>query len=56
VALRDWEEALDLVAEAATRRRVGLVLDEFPYLCEAEPALPSLLQRWWDRTARDVTW
>jgi AAA+ ATPase superfamily predicted ATPase len=56
VALRNWEEALDLVAEAATRRRVGLVLDEFPYLCEAEPALPSLLQRWWDRTGsrRDV--
>lgn len=50
LALRDWEEALDVVAEAATRRRVGLVLDEFPYLCDAEPALPSLLQRWWDRT------
>ncbi len=50
LALRDWEEALDLVAEAATRRRVGLVLDEFPYLCDAQPALPSLLQRWWDRT------
>jgi uncharacterized protein len=50
LALRDWEEALDVVAEAASRRRVGLVLDEFPYLCDAEPALPSLLQRWWDRT------
>ena len=50
IALRDWEEALDVVAEAATRRRVGLVLDEFPYLCDADPALPSILQRWWDRT------
>jgi AAA+ ATPase superfamily predicted ATPase len=50
LALRDWEEALDVVAAASVRGRVGLVLDEFPYLCDAEPALPSLLQRWWDRT------
>lgn len=50
LALDDWEEALDVVAQAASRRRVGLVLDEFPYLAAAEPALPSLLQRWWDRT------
>jgi hypothetical protein len=49
LALGDWEEALDVVAEASLRRRVGLVLDEFPYLADAEPALPSLLQRWWDR-------
>jgi AAA+ ATPase superfamily predicted ATPase len=50
LALRDWEEALEVFAQAAARRRVGLVLDEFPYLCAADPALPSLLQRWWDRT------
>ncbi|MGC8633405.1 MAG: AAA family ATPase [Candidatus Limnocylindrales bacterium] len=49
LALRDWGEALDVLAEASRRRRVGLVLDEFPYLCEADPALPSVLQRWWDR-------
>ncbi len=39
-----------MVVDAAQRRRVGLVLDEFPYLVDAEPALPSILQRWWDRT------
>ncbi len=50
LAVGDWEEALDVVAEAAQHRRVGLVLDEFPYLADAEPALPSILQRWWDRT------
>ena len=27
---------------------LDLVLDEFPYLCEAEPALPSLIQKQWD--------
>ncbi len=48
--LVDWEGALDAVAAAAAGRRVGLVLDEFPYLVDANPALPSLLQRWWDRS------
>lgn len=49
VALADWDDALGLLADAATRQRVGLVLDEFPYLVDADPALPSLIQRWWDR-------
>ncbi len=48
--LVDWDGALDAVAAAAAGRRVGLVLDEFPYLVDANPALPSLLQRWWDRS------
>jgi len=49
--LVDWEGALDALAAAAAAagRRIGLVLDEFPYLVDANPALPSLLQRWWDR-------
>lgn len=49
LALRDWEELLSVVAEAAATRRVGLILDEFPYLVDANAALPSLIQRWWDR-------
>ena len=48
--LVDWNGALDAIAAAAAGRRVGLVLDEFPYLVDANPALPSLLQRWWDRS------
>jgi hypothetical protein len=48
LAIGGWEEALDVVARASERRRVGLVLDEFPYLADADPALPSLVQRWWD--------
>lgn len=26
-----------------------IVLDELPYLAHAEPAAPSIIQRWWDR-------
>lgn len=50
LAFSDWQELLDVVTEAAGRRRIGLILDEFPYLVAANPALPSLIQRWWDRT------
>jgi len=30
-----------------------LVLDEFPYLCSSDPALPSVLQRIWDEVGKD---
>lgn len=43
-----WHAAFDAVAEVAARQRVVVVLDEFPYLVEADPELPSLLQREWD--------
>ncbi len=29
--------------------RFGLILDEFPYLVQETPELPSTLQSWWDR-------
>lgn len=29
--------------------RIGLILDEFPYLVDQSPELPSILQSWWDR-------
>jgi len=43
---RDWRQVFGLVA--AGRQRLALIVDEFPYLVEANPALPSLLQRAWD--------
>ena len=44
----NWESALDEVARLAQSGRVVVVLDEFTYLIESEPALPSILQRLWD--------
>ncbi len=40
----------------ATGRHPGLVilLDEFPYLADAEPALPSMIQKFWDSGAAQV--
>lgn len=45
---RDWRQVFALLAEG--RERVALVLDEYPYLAEANPALSSLLQRTWDES------
>jgi AAA+ ATPase superfamily predicted ATPase len=44
-----WEAALRLVVGAAPRdRKLILILDEFQWLCESSPDLPSVLQRLWD--------
>lgn len=48
VEFPDWSAALTFAAERAGSERLILVLDEFPYLCEANPGLPSLVQRFWD--------
>ncbi|MBI5488506.1 MAG: ATP-binding protein [Deltaproteobacteria bacterium] len=49
-----WDAALRFVASRATDRPLLLVLDEFPYLCTADPSLPSVLQRLWDTELRDT--
>ena len=43
-----WSAAFGIVAELAAERRLIIILDEFPYLVEADPELPTLLQREWD--------
>nr|BAL52713.1 ATPase [uncultured prokaryote] len=48
LTLTNWESALAYLAQQAQHERLLVVLDEFPYLCEAQPTLPSLLQRFWD--------
>jgi len=47
-----WVSALDYLAEQAASQRLLVVLDEFPYLEATEPALPSLVQRFWDHRGR----
>lgn len=42
-AFANWEEALDLLFTAVPGKLI--VIDEFPYLSKASPALPSLIQR-----------
>ncbi len=44
----DWERALTLVMDRPHRGRLVLVLDEFQWLCERSPELPSVIQKLWD--------
>ena len=47
VAFTNWAEAVDALLTVGDRlgRPVPVVLDEFPYLVEQSPELPSVLQR-----------
>lgn len=40
-----WEAAFGAIAEIAAERRIVVVLDEFPYLVEADPELPGAVWR-----------
>jgi AAA+ ATPase superfamily predicted ATPase len=40
-----WEDALRFFFALAEDRPIPLIIDEFPYLVKASPALPSLLRR-----------
>jgi AAA+ ATPase superfamily predicted ATPase len=49
---RTWDEALNYCAAAAEDEPLLVVLDEFSYLVESNPSLPSIVQRFWDRAGR----
>lgn len=51
---QSWDAALSYLAGQASNQRLVLALDEFSYLCDVNPALPSIVQRWWDQTARHL--
>lgn len=44
-AFKGWAEAFDA---ASAREKVVIAIDEFQYLVQADPSLPSLLQSVWD--------
>jgi len=49
----DWDSLLRYIITLAEKDRIVLVLDEFPYLCASNPALPSVLQQIWDEVGKD---
>jgi AAA+ ATPase superfamily predicted ATPase len=46
--LPSWDAALGYLFARAAEQPLVLILDEFPYLCEADATLPSTLQARWD--------
>ena len=55
VRYRTWDQLLASLYARADRL-VHVCLDEFPYLAQADPALPSILQRYIDRPTGRVAW
>jgi uncharacterized protein len=50
--LGDWLAVLHYLARAAEQKPgLTIVLDEFPYLVDADSALPSIIQKFWDSGA-----
>ncbi len=48
----NWPAAFELLGTLARGRRFVVVLDEFPYLLEADPSVASSLQNLWDGALR----
>lgn len=49
VRFQSWDAALTVLATGAGTEPQIVVLDEFPYLVEQDPALEATLQKVWDR-------
>lgn len=52
-AFPSWEDLLRYLLERAEREPVVVVLDEFPYLSSAAPAVTSIIQKVWDHQWQD---
>jgi uncharacterized protein len=55
LAFATWDDALAFFEAQAGQEPLIVVLDEFQYLCASQPALPSVIQRAWDRWQRAST-
>ena len=49
----EWDPLLRYLVEIGKKERIILILDEFPYICSSNPALPSILQRIWDEAGKN---
>lgn len=47
-----WRQVFLYIAEAASRNRLGFVMDEFQYAVYSSPELPSVIQALWDTRLR----
>ena len=52
--LPSWDAIFGYILEKAGNHPFLLVLDEFPYLGDAAPALTSVIQAWWDHRWQDT--
>lgn len=48
---KDWETAFKYIANKNTK--ISIIIDEFPYLVEADESIPSTFQKAWDLHLKD---
>ena len=49
-----WDAAFEFLVPYAREERLVVVIDEFTYLIQINPAIPSILQRLWDTRLKDT--
>lgn len=49
-----WEAAFRYIFDHLVETVPLIIIDEFPYLCASNPALPSILQKVWDECGKDT--
>ena len=52
VRFDSWETVFRFLGRRARGERLLVILDEFPYLVQADSTLPSVLQKLWDEELR----
>ena len=53
VLFENWEKAFSFIGERAKKERILLVMDEYPYVAEANRTVSSLLQKFIDHEVKD---
>lgn len=51
---KSWEEAFEFLANQSKDQRVLIVIDEFPYMVNGNPSIPSILQNIWDLNLKNT--
>lgn len=51
-SLADLFAAMTSLAQSTPHQPFVVVIDEFPYLAEADPATETVMQKWWDAMSR----
>jgi AAA+ ATPase superfamily predicted ATPase len=49
----DWNSALEYLFTSLPKDTKLVIIDEFPYMCNANSALPSILQNIWDKHSKN---
>ncbi len=50
----NWTALFAYLGAEASKQRLVVIVDEFQYLCQTTPALPSILQRFWDNNGKQT--